>query len=135
MRISRIGKNTDSRIGAAAVELAICLPIFVLILVATLDICGMYFVQQSLKVSAYEGARVGIVPNANSSNVIYQCETLLDSQGVEGYSIVLNPSDPDLLTVGDYFTVTINADYDQNAIAGGLYPGKTLSKSVTLRVE
>ncbi len=135
MRISRCGKNTDSRIGAAAVELAICLPIFVLILVATLDICGMYFVQQSLKVSAYEGARVGIVPNANSSNVIYQCETLLDSQGVEGYSIVLNPSDPDLLTVGDYFTVTINADYDQNAIAGGLYPGKTLSKSVTLRVE
>ncbi len=128
-------KRGSFRRGTAAVELAVCLPLFLVILVATLDVCGMFYVQQSLKISAYEGARVGILPEAESKNVVFQCETLLDAQGVNGYSIVLDPPDPRTLSVGDYFTVTISADFDQNAHAGSLYPGKTLNKSVTLRVE
>ncbi len=121
--------------GTAAVELAVCLPIFVLLVVATLDICGMFFVQQSLKISAYEGARIGIVPNATTENIAFQIEMLLDDQGIEGYSINLDPADPETLSVGDYFTVTVSADFDQNAVIGGVYGGKTLSKSVTLQVE
>ena len=127
--------DSSNRQGTAAVELAVCLPIFVLIVVSTLDICGMFFVQQSLTTSAYEGARIGIVPNAKSENVVFQIETLLDSQGIEGYSINLEPANPEMLSVGDYFTVTVNANFDQNAIVGGIYGGKTLSKSATLRVE
>ncbi|WP_075083909.1 TadE family protein [Mariniblastus fucicola] len=127
--------KNNTRRGAAVAELAVCLPMFLLVLTATLDICGMFYVQQTLKISAYEGARVGIVPESESENVVFQCENLLDAQGVKGYSIVLDPPDPQTLTVGDYFTVTVEADYAQNAIAGSLYPGKLLTKSVTLRVE
>lgn len=95
----------------------------------------MFFVQQSLKISAYEGARIGIVPNATTENIAFQIEMLLDDQGIEGYSINLDPADPETLSVGDYFTVTVSADFDQNAVIGGVYGGKTLSKSVTLQVE
>ena len=119
----------------AAVELAVCLPFFLLIFFATLDVCGMFHVGQSLTIASYEGARVGVVPEAEASNVQFQCQTLLDAQGVSGYTVTMNPSDPGTLNVGAYFTVTITANYDSNAFGAGLYSGKTITKSVTLKVE
>lgn len=115
--------------------MAVCLPILLLLLVATLDVCGMFSVQQSLKVSAYEGARIGIVPKAEAKNVMFQCESLLDAQGVKSYTISLNPSDPTTLKLGDYFTVSIEADFDANAYGSALHAGRVLTKSVTLKVE
>jgi hypothetical protein len=39
------------------------------------------------------------------------------------------------LSVEDYFTVTIDVNFDANAFGGGLYGGKVLSRSVTLQAE
>ncbi|QDT09243.1 TadE-like protein [Planctomycetes bacterium K23_9] len=125
----------SARMGAAVVELAVCIPILVIVVVATTDACTMFHVQQNLKVAAYEGARVGIVPQAEAENVSYQCESLLDAQGVNGFSIAMEPSDPGTLKAGDYFTVTISADFKDNALVGGLFADKTLTRSVTLRAE
>jgi hypothetical protein len=47
----------------------------------------------------------------------------------------MSPSDPASMTVGDYFTVTIDVNFDANAFGAGLYGGKTLSESVTLKFE
>jgi len=123
------------RKGAAAVELAVCLPILLLVLVATVDVCGMFHVQQSLKISAYEGARIGVVPGAEIENVTFQCGAILDAQGIRSYSITMTPSNPETLALGDYFTVSIEANFDDNAYGSGLYAGKILQKSVTLKVE
>ena len=108
---------------------------FILVFVATIDVCGMFHVQQSLKVAAYEGARVGIVPNSKAENIEFQCQTILDAQGVEDYTITMSTSDPSTLEIGDYFTVTVDVNFDSNAFGAGLYGGKVLSKSVTLQVE
>lgn len=125
-----------SRRGVAAVELAICLPVLVLLLLATIEACSMYHIQQSLKVIAYEGARVGIVPEAQASNVNYQCETLLEDHGIEGYLVTMDPSDPGALGEGDYFTVTVSAPFSENTLVGGwLYSAMDLSKSVALRKD
>ncbi len=123
------------RKGAAVVEMAVCLPVLLAIGVATIDACSMFHVQQALKITAYEGARVGIVPQAKAENVLYQCETLLDDHGVKGYSISMEPADPTVLVNGDYFTVTVSADFNQNALVGGVFTDKTLIRSVTLRAE
>ena len=127
--------NQSVRGGAAAVEMAVCIPILLLMLVATLDVCGMFHIQQSLKISAYEGARVGVVPGAEAENVSFQCESILDAQGVKSYTVTMTPSDPSTLRSGDIFTVSIDANFDANAYGSALHVGKVLTKSVTLKVE
>ena len=56
------GLLQQNKQGAAAVEFAIVLPVFVLILLGSIETCTMIFLQQSLEMAAYEGARVAIVP-------------------------------------------------------------------------
>jgi len=128
--------RSNRRRGTAVVELAICLPILVTVLLATTEACTILYVQQSLKISAFEGARVGTVPGADAGNVTYQCETLLDDHNVQSYTVSMDPPNPNTLNQGDYFKVTITADFAPNSLIGGwFYAGKLLSRSVSLRAE
>ncbi len=126
----------NSRLAVAVVELAVCLPVLVMLTLATIEACAMLFVQQTLKVTAFEGARVGIVPGSQASNVSFQCQSLLDDHGVDGYNIIMDPPDPSTLTQGDWFTVTVTATFAENSLVGGwLYADKLLTRSVALRSE
>ena len=126
----------DDRRGVAVVELAICMPILVLILLATIEACVMLQLQQNLAVTAYEGTRIGIMPGAGASAVELQCEMLLDDRNINGYTITMDPADPAALNVGDPFTVTVQADCSANSVTGGVFfDGKTLSESVVMRAE
>ena len=96
----------------------------------------MLYVQQKLKITAFEGARVGIIPKAKVSNVQYQCSSLLDAQNIQNYTITLDPSNPQSLNQGDYFTVTVAAPCGPNSLIGGwIYSDKVITKSVALRAE
>jgi hypothetical protein len=117
------------------VELAICLPILVLLLLSTVEACVMLQLKQNLSLTAYEGARIGILPGSNSENVEFQCQLLLDDRKIDGYTIVMTP-DPSVMDVGDMFTVTVSADCVVNSVLGGVfYQGKSLSESVVMRAE
>ena len=105
-------------------------------MLATMEACTMLYLQQKLKVAAYEGARVGIVPSANSGNVMQQCKLLLDSQNVQSYNVTLTPADPQSVASGDFLQVTVSAPFAPNSLAGGwLYSGRTLSRSVSLQIR
>ena len=53
------------RRGVAASELAVCLPVIVLLVLAMIEACTMIFLKQSLTVAAYEGVRTAIEPNGD----------------------------------------------------------------------
>ena len=126
------GFYADRR-GTAVAEAAICLPVLMVIFVGTIEVCNMLFIGQTLKVTAYEGSRVGIVPGANAANVNYQCESLLNDRNVQSASIDMTPADPSMLDPGDFFTVTIEADCGANSIIGSsFFAGRTMSRSVSL---
>ena len=126
----------NQRHAVAVVELAVCLPVLVVLLVATIEACVMLQLQQNVAVTAYEGARVGIMPGIDADTVRYQCELLLDDRNVNGYTVSMNPTDPQTMNVGDEFTVTINADCAANSVIGGMFfDGKTISESVVMRAE
>ncbi len=121
--------------GAATVELAICLPIIVVLLLATTEACVMLQLKQNLTVIAYEGARVGILPGATAQNVQTQCDLLITDRSIGGSSVQINP-DPRVLNVGDLLTVTVSADCVANSAFGGyLYQGKTMTESVVMQAE
>ncbi len=96
----------------------------------------MLHLQQNAVVTAYEGARIGILPGTDQGLVVQQCEMLLNDRGITDYSVEMTPADPAAMMPGDLFTVTIDIDCGENAVFGGfLYEGKQLSESVIMRAE
>ncbi len=121
------------RRGAAIIELAVCLPLLVMLTLATIEACAMIYLKQTLTIAAFEGARIGMLPGSAAINVEAQTELVLGDHNVTGYSISMLPSDPATLTDGDYFRVTVDAQCSPNSLIGGwFYVGKTFSESVEL---
>lgn len=136
MKFKLRGKSLTERRGVAAVELAVCLPILVVVSLVTIEVCSMLHVTQAIKIASFEGARVGVVPAAEAQNVEFQCTSLLESRGVKAFTISMTPSDPSMLNSGDYFRVSIEIDYDQNAILGSLMAkNRTIERSTALRAD
>jgi Flp pilus assembly protein TadG len=116
------------RRGTALVEFAVCLPIIVLLGFASIEACTMIYLKQSLTISAYEGGRTAITPGATSADVIADCTQVLSDRGVQGATIVLNPSDITTAAESTYLEINVTAPCDQNLIAGAwFFEGKTLN--------
>lgn len=123
------------RSGIAVVELAICLPILLLLLLATIEACVMLQLKQNLIITACEGARIGILPGTDAAGVELQCQLLLDDRNINAYTITMDP-EPSTMEAGDMFTVTVSADCVSNSVVGGvLYQGKSISESIVMRAE
>lgn len=126
----------NPKLGAAVIELAVCLPLLVLIAMATVEACSMIYLKQSLKVAAYEGARVGVVDSATAGNVTAQCDLILTGRDVQQFTITLNPADPAAVPPGDFFRVTCSAPCVPNSLIGGwFYQGLEFSEFVEIMAE
>ncbi|MCC9640759.1 pilus assembly protein [Rhodopirellula sp. JC740] len=122
------------RSGIAVTELAVGLPVLLLVMMGTVETCTMIRLQQKLKMVAYEGARVGVLPDAKASNVEWQCEVLSTDQRLNDVITVLDPVNPQALESGDWFTVEVRAPYASNDLMGGWGFGSyELTESVTLQ--
>ena len=66
--------------GVAAAELAVCLPIVVLLVIATIEACSAVFLKQSLTVAAYEGVRTALEEGATARSVQRHCNRVLSDR-------------------------------------------------------
>jgi hypothetical protein len=122
--------------GVAAAELAVCLPVVVLIVLATIEACSALFLKQSLTVAAYEGARTALADRTNPGGVQDACKQVLKDRNVRGGNIKLKPSDISSLQPGDFFDVTISAPCDKNSLVPTtFYRGRTLQATASMMVE
>lgn len=122
--------------GAAAVELAVCLPLVILLVVATIEACSAVFLKQSLTVAAYEGVRTALVEGATVGSVRAKCDQILSDRRIEGGTINVEPTDIDSLQPGDYVDVTVSAPCAANAVVPSrFYRGRTLSATVSMMIE
>jgi len=129
-------RRRKKRAGAAVVELAVCLPLLVLISLATVEACAMIYLKQSLKIAAYEGARVGMVPGADPTNVLAQSDLILVNRDIADYGVTLSPTDPSSLQPGDFFRVSVSAPCTPNSLIGGwFYDGRQFTESVEVMAE
>jgi hypothetical protein len=124
------------RPGVAASELAVCLPVLVLLVLAMIECCTMIFLKQSLTVAAYEGVRTSIEPNAVAADVETKCDGVLEDRRVEQPRIVISPANFESLAPGEYVTVTVSAPADRNSVLpGNFFGGRTLTASATMMKE
>ena len=96
----------------------------------------MIYVRQSLKIAAYECARLAIVPGATSTNLQSQCDLILLGRNIRGYRLTCVPEDPKSLKYGDFFKTTIQIAAQDSAIVGTwFYRNKVFTESVTIMAE
>lgn len=134
----RHGTTGDSRkrFGVAAAELAVCLPVIVLLVVATVEACSMVFVKQSLTVAAYEGVRTALVKGATAADVQTTCDQILLDRNINGGTVTVTPTNFQTLPPGEYVDVTVSAPCDLNTIVpNGFYRGKNLSATASMMIE
>lgn len=126
------------RKGVATVECALCLPIFVTITLATIDLCSAMFLKESLTLAAYEGSRVGVQRGGTDTIVKNKIESFLDERGISyaSDSIVISNPGFDNATTLAHVTITVTVPCDGNMpFTGGIFVGRSLSASVTMRKE
>ncbi|HVT27279.1 MAG TPA: TadE/TadG family type IV pilus assembly protein [Lacipirellulaceae bacterium] len=141
-RSNRLGSNRKvparrlrSR-GVAAAELAVCLPVVVLLVLATIESCSAIFLKQSLTVAAYEGVRTAIERGATATNVQSICDQILSDRRIKGSKVSVDPSDIASLSPGDYVNVTITAPCARNSpVPPVFFRGKKLTTTASMMIE
>ena len=118
------------------IEFAICMPVFFLIAMGTIETCRMIYLRQSLKLAAYECARVGIMPGMTPDVLQSQCDVILGGRRIRNYQLVCTPLNPADLKFGELFKTTVTVSAQENALVGAwFYQNKILSESVTIMAE
>jgi hypothetical protein len=122
--------------GVAAAELAVCLPVVVLIVLATIEACSALFLKQSLTVASYEGVRTALAERNVPGSVQTACNQILKDRKVQGAKITIKPNDLTKLKPGDYVDITISAPCNSNSVVPAtFYRGKTLTATASMMIE
>ena len=114
-------------------ECALCIPIVILLMFATLETCSGIFLKESLTVAAFEGARVGVRRRATAEDVIAQVEAVLEMREVVNATITVDPSSFANLDALDSITVSVTAPTAGNSLyIFDFLAGRDVGSSVTM---
>ena len=113
MRI-RTSKH-NLRKGASSVEAAFCIPVLLLLMLGTLEICSGIFLRESLKIATYEGARSGVRRGGTPEMVRATVEEVLTARGVQGGQVTVEPNNFAGMEALEPITVTVSAPSDMNS--------------------
>jgi len=133
--------------GVAAVELAICLPILILLVCGSIEFGLLFYNEQVITNASREGVRAGIVAGTKIADIKTIVENYCDgklinlngSNELQSSLIFTNPdadgdNEPDPDTNNDIF---VRVDYDYDFLFAGIlgFTGKTLSAKTIMRME
>jgi Flp pilus assembly protein TadG len=123
--------------GIAAAELAVCLPIIVLMVIATIESCSAMFLKQSLTISAYEGVRAAIAKGSSPTSIQAACNQVLADRRVQGSQITITPNTGTAtMNPGDYIQITVTAPCAPNCpVPTTFFRNRTLTASASMMVE
>jgi len=139
----------NKRDGSVVVEAALVIPIIITIMFATLEICSGYYVQESLTIASYEGARFAAreygrirgeneTPFAESDITDYVSE-ILDARGVTTapeITVDLDGKTFETIDVLDPIRVTVACPTNGNStFVFGKMANRTLTASVVFAAE
>ncbi|MFO0011507.1 MAG: TadE/TadG family type IV pilus assembly protein [Planctomycetota bacterium] len=129
-------KLRDRRRGAAVVEFAVISPLFVAILLGTIEACSMIFLRQTVELAAFEAARVAIVRDTTAAQVQQAAKNVLDTRKVKGYDIKVTPTDFQAAAYGTFIQVEVSAPCSTNGTVPIMfYSGKNIVGQVEMMKE
>lgn len=129
-------RNGASRKGTAVTELAITLPLIALVVMSTIETCSMLFLKQALRIAAYEGVRVSLVPGAETVNIEAGCNEILAARKVKNATITITPSNFNQQPYGTVVNVKVSADCASNSLfVPWIFTGRTITSDVSMMIE
>jgi TadE-like protein len=129
-------RHLMARKAAAAAEMAICLPLMVMLVLGSIETCSMIYLRHSLTIASYEGARVAIDFDGTSAAAVARCQEILDAREVVDADINIEPDEVANVDRGQQVAITVSAPCDSNnIIPAWFYGGKTLSHTMTMVKE
>ncbi|MEM8735241.1 MAG: TadE family protein [Planctomycetota bacterium] len=132
----RAPRRRRGRRGAAVVEFAIALPVFVLIVLGTIETISMIFLQQGLKIAAYEATRVALVPGTSTAEVQEAANRLLSNRRIAKATVTVSPSNFQSQSYGTPISVRVTAACNDNSVIVPMfYLGRTLDAEVSMMKE
>lgn len=85
-------KRTQIRTGALAVEMALCLPLLLMLLFGCYEMSRANMILHATESAAYEGARVGILPGATKEKITLAASQILRTIGISDFEIEVSPA-------------------------------------------
>jgi len=124
------------RRGAAAVELGVCLPLFVLVIVGSIETCSLIYLQESLSVASYEAARMAAKPGAENSELVENAKKILSCRGIQNATVKTEPRNLQNVKAGDFVSVAVSVPAGtQSMLPNRCFGKREISSQVTFVKE
>jgi Flp pilus assembly protein TadG len=132
-RLPRRSRGRLRRRGAATVELAVCIPVIVLLTFGAIEMSNALFLKQALRTAAYEAARVATTPGQTEADARARAKEVLDSRGIQNYTLQFSPAVTLTLARGTEVTATASAPVSENRIGPQwFFTSETLHSAVVM---
>ena len=132
----RTRRRPNSRKGAAIVEFAVCLPLILFITLGSIEAASMLFLKQALVQSAYEGVKIAVRNDGNTSDAIAAIETVAAGRRIDDMQITISPADVSTVAQGEIVRVRITAPGDANSlIPFGPFKGQIVAAEAVMVKE
>lgn len=129
-------RKTRKRRAAATVELAVCLPVIVLLTLGSIESASMIFLRQALVQAAYESAKEAVRVNGSEATARERAVQVLGFRDIEDERVSFDPPNVDELEPGTPVTVTISAPGDSNSVIPfGPFRNRNISVTATMLKE
>jgi Flp pilus assembly protein TadG len=100
----------------ATVELAISLPVLLMLVVGAIEGANFIFLKQSITVAAYESAHIACQAGGTSDEARSRAQQILDARTIEGSDITFDPPAVEDAQRGELVAVTVSAPASANSI-------------------
>ncbi len=110
------------RRAAATVELALVLPVMMIIVFGTLEVCQRMLLRQTAAVAAYETARLAARRTTTIPQALARGQSILTDRNVVGGVIEINPTPLATLATGGELQVTVRIPVSGNTTVNYVLP-------------
>ncbi len=114
--VKSLASKPMRRSAAAVVELAVCLPVILLVVMGTIESANMLFMRQALVQSSYEAAKVAIHRRGTNATAINAANNVADGRRISNIQIEFEPANVASVARGELIRVTVSAPGNSNSI-------------------
>lgn len=123
----------NSRSGTAAVELAVSMPLLIILVFGAIEMGNAVFLRQSLNLAAYEAAKIVTRPGTNESLARTRATEILAIRKVNTSTLTISPTVTTATPRGTQVTVTVSAPASNLSYGPVQFmTGRTLSSTVVM---
>ena len=129
-------RHRHTRRAVAAVELAVCLPVIILLVFGAIEASSFIFLKQSLNAAAYEGIREAIRVGSSNGDGIDRAENILNARNIRDFQITFPVRSATNASRGDEIVIEVSAPTETNSpLAGQWVTNRILTARVVMVKE